>query len=231
MKKLVILFTLFAIKLCAMEQPTTTSIHDAVKQGNLAEVQRWLDRGVDINKPDINGNTPLHWATFNGHQNIVEYLIDHGANVNQPDNRECTPLLTAALMGHQNILEYLITHGAVSVINQQSNFDDIPLHCPALNGHQNTVEYLIAYGANPLIQDEDLCNAIDLAEDSQIKKLIVQKREQYFESHLPLVLQFLRNRRHGMYTASHESKIVTLFREWQEWEQYKKDHPDIVALP
>ena len=35
-------------------------IHDAVKNGNIDEVQWQLDAGVDVNEESSNGLTPLH---------------------------------------------------------------------------------------------------------------------------------------------------------------------------
>ena len=198
MKKLFILFTLFAIKLCAMEQPTTSSIHEAAKRGKLAEVQRWLDRGIDVNKQDNSGWTPLYHAVRYGHQNVV--LITHGAHVNHQEN------------------------GGIFMSITKSG----PIYWTTIFSNKNIISLLISYGSNPLIKANQL-NALECA-NHEMKKFIIQEREKYFKSHLPSMLQFLRNRRHGTYTASHESKIGTLFREWQEWEQYKKNHPDIVGF-
>ena len=238
MKKLLILFTLFAAPLYAMEQPTTSSIHDAAQKGNLAEVQRWLDQGIDINQQDEDGSTPLFTATLNDHQNIVEFLITHGANINQQKHDDTTPLLAATIMERQNIAECLITHGAN--VNQQDKGGSVPLHWAISFRFQNIISLLISHGANPLIQDKYLHNAIYLANDlagvnlagkNKIKKILVQEREQYFRSHLPPSIsmpQFLRNRQHGKYTPTRARTIATLLHEWPEWEQYKKDNPRIT---
>ena len=278
MKKLLILFTLFAIKLCAMEQPATTSIHDAVKQKNLAEVQRWLDQGIDINQQDNDGNTPLHKAAYNGHknvveclvthgahinqqdnygrtplhgavininndQNVVEYLIAHGANVNQQDTYGIIPLHYAAMVGHHNIVEYLIVHGAH--IHQQDRFGRTPLHQAAIDRRQKVVKYLISHGANPLIQDKESKDAIEMC-NKKLKKLIVQKRKQYLKSHLRDSWYFRRVLLIPRVTHETTSPLHILpleivdiinreifaneLREIREWEQYKEDHPEIVAL-
>lgn len=257
MKKLVILFTLFVTPLYAME---TASIHEAAEFGNLAEVQRWLAQGIDINQQDDNGETPLHHAAYDGHQNVVDYLISHNANVNQPNHSGWTPLHYATRNNHQNIMKRLIDHRAD--INQHNRHNVTPLHQAALYGYQNIVEFLfnhgadihqqdnagwaplhyatsgdfsnlivffITHGANPLIKvKNNLLNAIEVCTNHEMKKLIVREREKYFKYHLPVMPQFLRSRQYGLYTPSHTHSTGALFREKQEWEQYKKDHPEII---
>ena len=57
-------------------------IHDVAWKGNLAGVQAELDKGVDANAKDADGQTPLHFAAYYGHKEIVELLLANGADVN-----------------------------------------------------------------------------------------------------------------------------------------------------
>ena len=57
-------------------------IHDAALDGDIDEVQRQLDAGVDPNLKNSKGATPLFYAVYGGHLEIVELLITRGADVN-----------------------------------------------------------------------------------------------------------------------------------------------------
>ncbi len=58
------------------------ALHFAVQQGDLAEIERLIANGSDINAFDSMGMTALHWAAKGEHLNVVAFLIKHGANVN-----------------------------------------------------------------------------------------------------------------------------------------------------
>jgi len=67
-------------------------IHDAAKNGDLADVQAELDKGADVNAKDADGWTPLYFAANGGHKEIVELLIAKGASVNAKNVDGETPL-------------------------------------------------------------------------------------------------------------------------------------------
>ena len=88
-------------------------IHDAVKNGNIDEVQWQLDAGVDVNEESSNGLTPLHYAASAGHNDIVELLIERGANVNATDSgKGGTPLDYAHWGDQEEVIETLNAHNA-----------------------------------------------------------------------------------------------------------------------
>ena len=94
-------------------------IHDAAKNNNLAGVQAELDKGVDVNKPDLGGFklTPLHWVISKG---VAELLISEGADVNAITLEGSTPLHFAAWNGYKEVAEILIDNGAdLNVINNE----------------------------------------------------------------------------------------------------------------
>lgn len=51
------------------------SIYDAAKCGNLDEVKRILDTGIDVNVKDQNGYSALDYAVLNGHYEMAECLV------------------------------------------------------------------------------------------------------------------------------------------------------------
>jgi ankyrin repeat protein len=75
---------------CAEKKPDL-SLHDAVQQGNLAEVKRLLDAGHDVNAADEGGATPLHVAAFQGDHDMVQLLLGRGADRSARDADGDTP--------------------------------------------------------------------------------------------------------------------------------------------
>jgi ankyrin repeat protein len=68
------------------------TIHEAAANGNLTDVKRHLQRGVDVNAKDAKGATPLLSAAMNGHKDVAELLVVKGADVNAKGTHGKTPL-------------------------------------------------------------------------------------------------------------------------------------------
>ena len=100
-------------------------IHDVAWKGDLAGVQRELNKGADVNAKADDGMTPLHLAANFGYKEIVELLIAKGADVNAKNGWGGTPLHIAAFGGHKEIAELLLAKGAD--VNAKMVGGDTPL--------------------------------------------------------------------------------------------------------
>ena len=87
-------------------------IHDAALDGDIDEVQRQLDAGVDPNLKSSKGATPLFYAVYGGHLEIVELLITRGADVNAVYLNGNSVLDQAHNYDDQEMVELLEAHGA-----------------------------------------------------------------------------------------------------------------------
>ena len=113
------------------------SIHHACLLGDVAEIDRHLANGTDVNLPDelLTCASPLHWMclqessiTIDRHKGgyflegtrleIVEHLIANGADVNlrikKGEVAGMTPLDLARLNEENEVADLLEKHGAVS---------------------------------------------------------------------------------------------------------------------
>ena len=79
---------------------TDRDIHIACMIGDTEEVERLIRAGVDVNKKDNYGVTPLRWAARGGHIDIVKLLINNGANISEKNIFGEPPIFGAARSGH-----------------------------------------------------------------------------------------------------------------------------------
>ena len=84
----------------------------AVLQGNLDAVKRQIHTGVDLNRKDAYGSTPLMIAATFGRTGIAEALINAGAELNQKNPQGSTALHIAAFLCHDEIVQALLNKGA-----------------------------------------------------------------------------------------------------------------------
>ena len=131
-------------------RPTTTpvgSLHDAVREGDTALIERLLDSGVDIEEVAAKYlERPIHRAAWKGRKSIVECLLNRGANIEAKDKSCYTALIAAARKGHRSTVECLLDHGAK--IEAEDKYCYTALMRAARNGCKSVVEYLLGRGAD-----------------------------------------------------------------------------------
>lgn len=86
---------------------------NACRNGQKNIVKLLLERGgIDLNRRDAEGNTPLHYVCRQGFRDLAALLLDRGADPSQANNRSETPLHTAARSGNREIIARLVEAGA-----------------------------------------------------------------------------------------------------------------------
>jgi quinoprotein dehydrogenase-associated probable ABC transporter substrate-binding protein len=86
--------------------------NDAVLAADMDRVAFLLSKGADVNKPDLQGGTPLNTAVLAKNPDLVKLLLDHHADVNARDNVGMTPVLDAVMQDDDATLKALAAHGA-----------------------------------------------------------------------------------------------------------------------
>jgi len=84
----------------------------AVAWGDREAVKAFLERGLDVNVTDADGNSGLHAAADKKDSQMVRFLIDSGADLNLQNNRGYTALMLAAANKEPDMLTLLLEAGA-----------------------------------------------------------------------------------------------------------------------
>ncbi len=86
-----------------------------------------VSKGADINKPDLQGWTPLTSAARQRHDQTINLLVELGANPNKPDGNGITPLAAALNRDHVPSIKALIDHGADLEVPGQQGYRPLAL--------------------------------------------------------------------------------------------------------
>jgi len=95
------------------EEVRTLLFHEAVAESNIQNIQHLLDKGVDINAKNNNGETPLHIAVCKERPEVVTLLLKNGADVNAKDDLYgFTPLHITLRNNNLNLTKLLLDKNA-----------------------------------------------------------------------------------------------------------------------
>lgn len=144
----------------------------ACKNNQKGVVQTFLKRGgVDVNKRDESGNTPLIYVCMKSARDLAKLLLDNGADVNQGNQKNRMPIHFAGESGNFQIISMLIDAGAD--VNCTDNDGVTPLMLLARNGKTDAALQLLK---NPdidiSIRDNEGRKAIDYATSAGLRELV-----------------------------------------------------------
>lgn len=144
----------------------------ACKNNQKSVVQTFLKRGgVDVNKRDEAGNTPLIYACLKSSRDLVKLLIDNGADVNLGNQKSRMPLHFAAEGGNYQIISMLTDNGAD--VNCTDNNGVTPLMLLAQRGKTDAALKLIQHPDIDIsLKDNSNRMAIDYATAGGLRELV-----------------------------------------------------------
>ena len=91
-------------------------LDDALRRGNVEELEALFNSGMDIDQTDWEGRTALQMVSYRGNKSAVEMLLARGANVNAVfmyQGRVPQTALDAAREANKSeVVEALLAHGA-----------------------------------------------------------------------------------------------------------------------
>lgn len=134
---------------------------EAAKKGDVAELKKLLEQGVNVDSKNKYGVTALAFACSKGQLDAVQLLIERGANVNAEDTfYHATPISWAIENGHNDIVKFLLQKGA--------NPDDALISTI----YQNDPEALKMILANAKVSQEKLNEGLGIANENKSDAII-----------------------------------------------------------
>ena len=151
----------------SFELPNDQKLVKAAEEGNLNEVKRLIEAGVDI-ESETHGVTALKQATYECHVEIIDYLIKAGADVNNGGSYyDYRPIRGAVLCENVEAIELLLKAGADP--NFRGSFTAVTVVTAMTYDNYQAVDLLLRYGANPTIKAGNGDSVIELIKQEKYK--------------------------------------------------------------
>ena len=123
-----------------------SALRVASSNGDYAEVQRLLDRRVDVDAERGSLGSALDAASSEGHDKVVQILLKYGANIEAKGGLYGNALQAASFHGHDKMVQILLEHGAD--INARGRLYGTALQTASSLGHEKMVQILLEHGAD-----------------------------------------------------------------------------------
>jgi ankyrin repeat protein len=112
------LILLLLASACSEPDRPSLALYPAIERGDIAQIERHIKWGTNLNQANPDGSRPLHVAAKAGRSVVVKLLLKHGADINILDKQNHTPLYNAVMSGRTQVAEMLIKQGATYDINK-----------------------------------------------------------------------------------------------------------------
>ena len=125
----------------------TSSVADAARTGDVAQVRQLIKSGADVNAPAPDGSTALLFAAYDSNVEVIKALLGAGANPNVANDFGVTPLLQSSRYGDAAAIEALLKGGAD--VEKAQRDGETPLMAASRAGSVAAVKLLLQHGADP----------------------------------------------------------------------------------
>ena len=145
--------------LASVDNKGRSPLHIAIEEKSPeAIIQILVKKEAELDKKDMDGNTPLHYALNNGNYGAAKVIVNAGADIFIRNKDGMSPLYIAMSKGTE-ILDWLITDYNINLCDNQGN---TPLHIAAIKKDSYIYDYLIRRGASPGLLNKDGYTALQL---------------------------------------------------------------------
>ncbi|XP_051476792.1 ankyrin repeat domain-containing protein 42 isoform X2 [Apus apus] len=143
-----------ALEVAVKNKQNYTSVHEAVKAGDVEQLATMIKSGAGINEMDLAHKfTPLHCAAHSGSLECLHWLLWHGADTALRTVGGWTAAHLAALRGQDACVQALLRSGA----NPEAQDDRgcTPSHLAAAHGQSYTLQTLLRSGVDVNVSDRN----------------------------------------------------------------------------
>jgi ankyrin repeat protein len=141
MRLLVVLFLVAGLSWAQSPTMTDLRLIEAAARGDLAEVQRWLRQGTNVNARNANGRTALTAAALGNHLEVARALIAAGADPDSQDDQRNNALLVTGETGNVAMLRVVLK--ANPNLTRTNRFGGTALIPAADRGHLEYVREIL----------------------------------------------------------------------------------------
>ncbi|ORX65397.1 hypothetical protein BCR32DRAFT_250662 [Anaeromyces robustus] len=134
----------------------------AIRSNNIRIIEYLIEKNIDLNKPDKNGNYPLIEAIDSDKVAIIQLFINHKLKMDITDSNGDTPLILIYKKNLKPILDHLIKAESID-INQQGSNGNTLLYYAIAKEDINDISVLIGAGADINIKNKNNESPLDLA--------------------------------------------------------------------
>lgn len=156
------------------------NLEAAIRAANLEKVLELVRTGIDVERRDAKGLTPLMISSGLGHAQMVGILITAGADVRAVDPwMGSSALHKAAQSGNSDVIGLLLDHGAF-IDYQSPILGHTSLMDAVLHKHEGVVRLLLQRGARTMIKNHWHQTALDLARGAELSAIaaLIEKRDE-----------------------------------------------------
>ncbi|CEN55645.1 ankyrin repeat domain-containing protein [Candidatus Methylopumilus turicensis] len=139
----------------AMEGEQQVDYTEALRDGNVKKVKKYIDSGVDVNEKFFAWSA-LQISANKNQLGVVKYLVEHGADVNYTHPlTKMSAIQMAAYDGYTEIVKYLASKGAD--LNLKLKGDVSIVRVVRDTGNTKMVDLLLSLGAKDDGCKEEKC--------------------------------------------------------------------------
>ncbi len=147
-----------------------TDLFLALKNYDRAKVRELVDKGIDVNITDADGDNLLMSAVLRGWDDIIEIVIQKTNKINQVNREGFTALLYASTHDDEELINQLLELGAD--INARTNDGFSALMLAVANEETDAVKTLLNNGAKVDFKNEYGETALSMAKKRRFKDIV-----------------------------------------------------------
>ena len=121
-----------------------TLAHIAVEQGNLSVIEQLANLGIDLNKQNLFGDTPVFLAAKKGDSLAIQALEKQGVDLKSLNRVGQTLVHVAAKYGHAHLIDVLAFYGVS--LHASSEAGETPMYMAVEYDHISVLNKLIRHG-------------------------------------------------------------------------------------